>query len=99
MAPATQTKGAFTFTSGQTVGDLLLVAEALEKAGHRPSLRFVRAYRGGLDSVAVDIDDEAPNARLETARARCNRNPIGDNVPERDHDAGEMAVYTPDPRD
>jgi hypothetical protein len=57
VAPATD-NGMFTFTSEQTIKDLLLVAETLRKSGHRPTLRFVQSYSEEIESIAVDVGTE-----------------------------------------
>lgn len=65
MTPAVN-KGMFQFTKESTIGDLLLVAEALRKAGKNPTLRFVKSYNDEIESVAVDIEakpDLPPEAR------------------------------------
>ena len=60
-APTVTENQVFTFTSESTIGDLLLVANALKAAGQVPKLRFVRSYLGLIESVAVDVEGTAPS--------------------------------------
>ncbi len=57
----------FTFTSESTIGDLLLVANALKAAGQIPKLRFVRSYLGDIESVAVDVEGTPPSGEMAVA--------------------------------
>lgn len=54
----------YRFTSESTIADLLLVANALRNAGHRPTLRLVKSYLGILESVAVDVESTAPSREM-----------------------------------
>lgn len=54
----------FTFDSSSTIGDLLLVANALRNAGQRPTLRLVKSYTGQLESVAVEVEATAPSGEM-----------------------------------
>ena len=54
----------FTFDSSSTIGDLLLVANALRNAGQQPKLRLVRSYNGQLKSVAVGVEGTAPSGEM-----------------------------------
>lgn len=54
----------FSFDSSSTIGDLLLVANALRNAGQRPTLRLVKSYTGQLESVAVDVEGIAPSGEM-----------------------------------
>ena len=65
MAAATVLENqVFLFDSSSTIGDLLLVANALRNAGQRPTLRLVKSYTGKLESVAVDVESTAPSREM-----------------------------------
>ena len=65
MSAATVTENqVFLFDSTSTIGDLLLVANALKNAGQIPKLRFVRSYLGAIESVAVDVEGTAPSGEM-----------------------------------
>lgn len=49
-------KPVYRFTADNTVREMLVAAEALEKAGHNPRFRFVRSYNEAIEAIDVHVD-------------------------------------------